>query len=387
MKIITIKGKIKELDYFVDCIISAFQNMQLEYYVIDVNALEKTAGITLNQFVQSGDCVFFTFNNIGALLMEGNENFWEKYDVKVYSFLVDHPRNYGDLLNQPIDNLHIICQDRYHEKFVRRYYTKVENIFFLPNGGMQEEKPKDFQKRKLDVVYFGDCQEKVTAFPKLLFFADGGAEFFANCIQMMLQNSWLTTEEAIEINIKKFFPNAVDQALREVNETIAIYIEFVVRRYYKQKMLRAFNEAGICVEIYGNHWEDDEYTFGPNVSIHSRISPEECNRFMGDAKITLNFLPWQKNGCSERPYNSMLNGSVCLIDDSPLLKETYVDKEDIIYFDMNEPEKTVEYIKELLEEPEQKTLEHIATSGYKKAVENDTWKHRAYRLLDIFAEK
>ncbi len=379
-----VKGMIRELDYFTDCICSACANRGVSYYIIDTNDAEKTTGSELNEFVAAGDAVLFCFNNIGTLLTEGNENFWEKYNVPVYSFIVDHPRNFGDMLNQPIKNYHLICLDKNHKAFVERYYHKIEKVYFVPNGGEQVANTQDFSERKTDVSYFGDCQQKVRSFPILEFFADGGKEFYDRCISLMREEPDITTEEVIERMIGDYYPGVADDSLRQINEVVAIYIECVARRFYKQKMMRALSEAGVCVEIYGNYWEDDEYSFGENIHIHPRIAPEECNRLMGESKITLNFLPWYKKGSSERPYNSMLNGSVCLIDESRFLEEEgYENEKNILYFDMSEPEKAVDKIKELLSESGTVKLENIAKRGCEKAILSDTWDKRAERILQI----
>ncbi len=219
------------------------------------------------------------------------------------------------------------------------------------------------------------------------FFPDGGKEFYEKCTSLMKEDGSLTTEEAIEKTLRYYAPNVTDDALRRINEVIAIYIEFVARRFYKQKMLQALDRAGVSVEIYGNNWEDESYQYGENIHIHSRISPEECNRLMGDTKITLNFLPWHKNGSSERPFNTMLNGSVCLIDESPFLSELFVNEEDILFFDMSHPEKAVCRMKELLEEPDFTTLAKIAENGYKKCLNSQTWSNRAESILEIITKE
>lgn len=387
MRVVMIQGLIEALDYFIACIAKALEENGVPFYIIDANDIEATAGSELNSFVsESDECIFFTFNNIGALLNEGDDNYWEKNRIPIYSFLVDHPRNFGDLLNQPLRNFYVICQDKNHQEFVNRYYKKVKKTFFVPNGGMQEVSVQPFLNRKIDMVYLGDCQQKVERFPVLNFFQDGGEEFYKRCIQTLLTNSSYTTEETIELVIRDYVPEIKDEELKQLNESIAIFIEFVARRYYKQKMLQELDKAGISVEIYGNNWEEDTYEYGERIHIHSRISSEACNRKIGEAKVTLNFLPWHKNGCSERVYNTMLNGSVCLVDKNEFLQESFQDEKDVLFFELENPKQAVMRIKELLEEPGCKTLERIASRGYSKAIESDTWRKRTEKLLEIFGE-
>lgn len=42
---------------------------------------------------------------------------------------------------------------------------------------------------------------------------------------------------------------------------------------------------------------------------------------LADAKVSLNVMPWFKDGAHDRVFNSILNGAVCVTDPSRYLEE------------------------------------------------------------------
>ena len=104
--------------------------------------------------------------------------------------------------------------------------------------------------------------------------------------------------------------------------------------------MKALDDAGIKVDIYGDHgsWSDREIVFSDRITVHPRIPNKEVNRLVGNSKISLSFLPWYKRGTSEKPIDSMLNGAVCVCDHSDYLENNYIDGQNIVYFDLNNPD-------------------------------------------------
>lgn len=93
------------------------------------------------------------------------------------------------------------------------------------------------------------------------------------------------------------------------------------------------------IVIYGKGWDARDEAWQPNVSINARISSEECNRMLGKAKIGLNCMPWFKDGCSERVFNIMLNGAVCLTDTSKYLLERFEHGNELVFYNLEDMEK------------------------------------------------
>ena len=158
-------------------------------------------------------------------------------------------------------------------------------------------------------------------------------------------------------------------------------IENTVRRVFKQAGMQALDKMGIKVDIWGTGWEDDEYTYSENIRIHERVTPGELLKFTGDSKISLVYMGWQKRGCSEKNFDSMLNGCVCVSDTSSYLLENYVDGKNIVYFDMHNPDQMAMDIKYLLEHLD--VAQKIADEGYKTALKYDSWDVRCRAMLEI----
>ena len=383
--LIFVKGALETLDYFAEQMINAAKCINRPCYVIDISKPETYNGMGLDTFVSEHDCLAIMFNQVGVMFEDtSGVNYWDAKGIPVFSMQVDHPRNFADALTDPIQMLHVLSIDRNHVKFIRRFFPNVKRNFFLPNGGaiaasVKENGYKKLKDRSIDILIVGDCQQEVTTFPKIEAFDDGGELFFGYCVQKMMTDPSLTTEEAIESFFLEYGFDVPDETLREFYTSVSIFIETYVRREWKQKMIRALDEVGISIEIYGRNWSAPDYSLSERIHIHERISSAECNEKIADAKITLNCMPWYKRGSSERPFNTMLNGSLCFIDPSEYLLERFEDGKEISFFDIQKPEELAQKLKYYLEHLDE--AQEIANRALDAVMENDTWECRLNTIL------
>ena len=380
MNIVFAKGVLETMDYFTDQMVAAAHKMNNNVYIIDMRDPRSYQCEEFFDFISSGQCAAFFFNQIGLGIMLDNQCIWKKYQIPVYDFVLDHPRNYADWFIDPICEFNTVVLDNNHGRFIRRFYPKIEQVQFCPNGGNALDEYKNYNERTIDVLYVGDCQKPVDL-PAITLFNDGGSDFYHKIITTMIQNSMLTTEATIDLYLNQCEDEITDRETMTLHMDYAPYIENYVRRYFKQIGMRALNEAGVHVEIYGNGWEDPDYTYGDNIVIHDRVSSEECNRLTCDAKVALNFMPWFKDGSSERVFNNMLGGAVCLSDRSRYLTENYTDGKDIVFFDLDNPAQMAMDVCWLLDHPEEAA--RIAEAGYEKAKTWDTWESRFKSIFHI----
>ncbi len=378
MRIVFAKGMLETMDYFTDQMVAACEKNNIDHYVIQINEISDPIG--LFAFLNEPDCVALLFNQIGLWLAVDNENIWKHFGVPVYDFIVDHPRNFSEWFDDPVCDLRVIVLDNDHERFIRRFFPKIKEVYFMPDGGNEVDGAREYDDRDIDVLYVGSCQERVDSFPIIQFLPDGGGLLYQSAIKSMIEDPELSTEAAIDNYVSQYAPDLQYDELKNININFAIYIETFTRRYFKQLGMRALNEAGIEVEVYGDNWEDPDYKFGENIHIHNRVSSEECNRLAGCAKIGLNFMPWFKEGCSERVFNNMLGGAVSVTDTSRYLIENYTDGKDIVFFDMRYPQQLVEKVRWILSNPME--AKEIAKAGYKHAKETDSWEQRLKSFID-----
>lgn len=371
--------------YYIKRFIGILQKKEIPYYVA-----EKTYEKSYNckeffEFASRPNTVMVTFNNVGIMLNATNgNNYWKELNIPVFDYIVDHPRNYGDVMLEPPCELIVFTLDKDHVDYIKRYFPHVEPIF-SPNGGTEVNSSKPIKDRTIDVLYMGSCQSKIHTFPSLKGFGDNGNDFYTWCITSLIKNPMWSTEYAID----QYFVHAgypVDEhTLYTLKSNISLYIECYVRRMYKLEGIKALDDEGIHVDIYGDHWEDEEYPFSDNIVIHQRVDRETMMELVGGAKISLCFIPWFKKGCSEKNFDSMLNGAVCVSDHSEYLDDHYKDGENIIYFDLNNPKQMALDIKWLLEHPD--AAQMIATRGFKTAKIYDQWENRFEHVLEVIENR
>lgn len=225
--------------------------------------------------------------------------------------------------------------------------------------------------------FCGSCQQEVPGFLPLPFLPDNGAEMYRTVISKMLKNPDLTTEKALSEYTSD------TEILYNLNMSAALYIETYVRRYFKLQALHALADAGIHVEVYGDNWGNDS-DYNGFVHIHERVSSAECNRLAARSKICLNFMPWFKDGASERVFNNMLAGSLCVSDPSFYLTEHYTDCKEIVYFDLKRMMDLPLRVKYYLDHPSEAAA--IAEAGRGKAIAEDTWLERMRTVLSFMDE-
>lgn len=381
-KLIFFYGPLDALRYFMDRWVECAKDRGIEFFIADYNDPGSYAVSRLNSFLEGDVPVFmFTMNQIGVDLKDGSDNYWKNHGITVFDFVQDHPRNYDGVLMEPPCDIKVLSLDKNNIDFIRRFYPGIKDTFFMPNGGTAVGEFIPLKERSIDVLYMGGCQQATDFFPPINGLPDQGKSFYSDVVSMMVEEPVLTTESAIEKWFDECNISVSEDVLLTLNLQAAPYIENYIRRFFKLAGMHALDRAGIHVEIYGgDSWIDKEEPFSDNIHINPRITSDEMNCIISNAKISLCFIPWYKRGCSEKNFDSMLNGALCVSDRSEYLEKHYRDGENIVYFDLREPEQMASDIKWLLDNPEQ--AEIIARKGMETALEYDTWTERFHSFAE-----
>lgn len=199
-------------------------------------------------------------------------------------------------------------------------------------------------------------------------------------MDILIGDPHITYDQAMEIHLKQIQPDLPDAALKPMIEKHR-FTETNLCAMYRLEIVRALAEAGITVSVYGEGWDQTDLTKHPHFDLHSPVSFAEGLALMENSKIVLNQMAWFKDGGSERIFNAMLQGSVCVTDDSIYLKKQLTDGEDIVFYSLDALEKLPELVSGLLHDPDR--MQRIADCGYNNAAAHHTWEHRAAELAKL----
>lgn len=198
-----------------------------------------------------------------------------------------------------------------------------------------------------------------------------------------MTNPGKTVEETAEAHLLAELTEVPEEELKKAMAALT-FIDLYVRYSFRGRAVQELVDAGIKVHVFGDGWELLECRHPENLIIMNSLNSEGCLKKLCQTKISLNVMPWFKNGAHDRIFNSMLNGAVCLTDSSIYLDEILHDREDCRLYSLTEMERLPEIAEELLSDQEH--MQTIADGGCELAQAGHTWAHRAETLHNLIEE-
>lgn len=383
-KIVLMTGGTETLDYFSRQLDTAFQSLGYKTFLFDQTQEEESAE-ALNQFIEASDTILVTFNFDGihydtSLFDHNGQLIWDKYNVPCVNIAVDHPFYYPTILAIQNENFYAVSIDRYHMQYMDNYYPKLHNSLFLPLGGTSltpNGNYKPLSERTYDVVFTGNFTPKETFLCHINRHGEEYAAFYQSILDELLENPDLPDDLVMEKHLLREFPEATKD---EIKETISnmIFIDTYIRFYYREKTVQLLVDNGIHVHCIGHGWDKLVCAHPENLTYEKNQYSLACLERMADARLSLNIMPWFKDGAHDRVFNAMANGSVCITDHSKYLDEILEDNENVIFYDLKHLDELPKKIKALLANPSK--MENISKKGYKLAMKHHTWASRANTL-------
>lgn len=385
-KVVLFKGDIETLGYFSTELSKEFIELGYEVFLFDFE--KETASIkALESFLQKGKCCMVTFNFTalnGLELFRRNETttFWDWYEVLCVNIIVDHPFYYHFGLENPPKNFILICIDRLHKKYVERFFPEIKEVYFLPSAGTEKpEDPFPFEKRPIDLIFTGNYTPPETFQQHITRINQEYTEFYYRIIEDLIAHPDLPIDEAIEEHLRQEMEEEVtEEVIRQIMPNM-IFIDLYIRFYYRGKVVQTIVDSGQQIHVFGHGWEKLACRHKENLIIGGPLDSDTCLQEISKAKISLNVMPWFKDGAHDRIYNSMLNGAVCLTDPSKYLLEHLTNEKDVIYYSLGQLDRLPVMISNLL--GNEKHLLQIQEHAYRTAKEAHTWGNRAKKLGEI----
>lgn len=387
-KIVMFDGDIETQQYFTYQMRGEFERLGHEVYIFDLSKTSESL-TGLMRFAEKGNTALVSFNfhglTPGDIFLQDGEWFWDAIECICYNIVVDHPFYYHRFLeNAPKRYVHISI-DRKHDAYVRKYFPGILRIPFLPLAGTEyhPEGRLPVKERKTDIVFTGNYSPlyKFDKYIKRL--GDEYEAFYRGILAELLEHPERTLEDVAEKHIRREIPEVTKEELKETMGNL-IFLDLYVRSYIRGKAVQVLADGGLKVEVYGGGWDELPCKHPENIINGKSVDSEVCLQKISEAKISLNVMPWFKDGAHDRVFNTLLNGAVLLSDDSIYLREILRDGENCILYNLENIEGMPERVKALLADEDR--MQQMADRGYEMAKRAHTWAHRADFLSELIEE-
>lgn len=408
-KVVLFTGDTETLAYFSRRLAEFFISVGKDVFLFDFEE-ELKSFLKLPWFLETGNTVMVTFNFIGFcgedIFMEANgRSIWDNRGIPCLNIVVDHPFYYHKF--QPLlpERYVQFSIDRDHEKYLKRFFPEIVSGGFLPLAGTNyslSEKEGDFaevvsvngrqygkdhgktwipyRERGMDIIFTGNytATEKLQLHLKEI--SGEYADFYSQIIHDFLKNPEMGMDAGIEKHLWEEVEGIDEMGIRECMPNM-IFVDLYVRFTFRAKAVQTLIDAGFSVDVFGGGWERLPCRHPENLRIHGMVDSAQCLEKISDSRISLNVMPWFKDGAHDRVFNSMLNGAISLTDPSKYMKEIFQDGKNVVFYELNDWEGLVEKTAYLLGHQEE--AEDIARFGKEYAKTYHTWKNRG-EMLDRY---
>ena len=357
------------LNYFLGSIEKALNDRGVE--------TQRISDFNKDVLMQKWDAMIGINSNLPVIKLENGTFFMDYFNCPVFNILVDPPYYHHTILESHMDNLHVIVLDEGHVEYCEKYYApfkSVEMAYLLGPIG----KGKAYEDKKIDILFTGSIPNENEARQQAsqIYNAEWADAIFELLIQIGINQPDCSTYKAIEEILKQSDVNCSDSELKLIMHNLGSWAEFYLRGYYRKKIITTLVDAGLCVHVAGNGW-DNLYSECPgNLILEGNLDFAQMADLTANSKIVLNVMPWFKDGIHDRILTAMLNGSVCVTDSSSYIDTHFKEGQELVIYGLDDIKALPDKIEALLKDEEKARL--IAEKGKEKATKNYSW--------DLFVE-
>ena len=219
--------------------------------------------------------------------------------------------------------------------------------------------------------------------PYIHWINDEYAAFYQGIIDDIIAHPHRTVEEVALEHCEREMGENTYKDLRMALHRM-IFIDIYVRNYWRGEAVKVLTNAGIQVDVFGKGWDELACDHPENMILHPQTTSEECLKAIAASKISLNVMPWFKDGAHDRVFNSILNGTVSVTDTSKYLCEELKEGQGVCYYDLAQIDKLPELVRKLLADDVRR--EEIVRAGIPVVEEKHTWIRRAHQLMEWIKE-
>lgn len=373
------QSQYNSLTIFLYEIANGFRNLGYEVDIIDLT--DENIFKCLGDLVGKNYDFTFSFQGgINILKLNNGEMYLNLISNKHITYIVDHPTYHLERLQEPLNNLIVLCVDRDASKLVKTF-PEVKESYYMPLAGIKGVTNKPISEREIDVLFTGTYSNPESIKNAFANNSHNIEIFFSDISKYLILNTKEPIDKALKIYLKSLnIPVNNDIEYIKYISTLSS-IDSYIRSYFRDKIIRILVDSGIKVHVYGNGWTQFKCNKSEKLIIHEPLNYMEVLEVMGNTKIVLNIMPWFKDGFHDRIPCSMLNGAVCVTDSSKYIDKEFKDNDDIILYSLTKLNELPNKIEKILKNEE--LIESIAGKGYDNAIKNHLWINRVLEIEKI----
>lgn len=395
-KIVLIKNAVETLGYFSEQMAERFGTLSAAVYFVDYDRLFDTVE-GLFGFAEPGNTTLVTFNFIGLSGEEvffdaGGRRVWERLGVRIFNILVDHPMYFHSKLMREQENMRLFCVDRGHAAYARRFYPRcgarflplAGNVLRAADSGGETAVGTPFESRTAGVVFTANYVPLAAFRERMRAQGEEYELFYRRIVEDLLEDPAQSADDVFERHITEEFGRLPEEELCGAMAGCA-FLDMYARSFLRGELVRKLAERGVSIAVYGADWDrlaDGMFSVGKRENIiwnGKMINSAACAKAVGNARFSLNVLPWFRDGAHDRIFTAMLQKTLVLTDESHFLREEFTDGRELIFYDYGDAAALAERIREL--DADRDRAGRIAKRGFEAAKWRHTWAKRAETLF------
>lgn len=382
MNIVLYKGQFQYdvVNYFVDDLKKSFIEMGHAVTILDLRFISSDALISF--FKNNHINLVLSFNGINAI----NKDLYEKLNIPLGIILVDHPFYHLSRIETFKGKTTFFCMlDLEHLDCFEECIDKDIPITWLPHGGTEIQFNEHIDK-EYDVIFAGSIND-YTYFEDILLNLKEGI------VKKIALNLYDKGKENYNLSLYGYLKEELKDSGIEVKDLmndknylnafsyIYILVDKALRARNRYRIMKRLLDEGIKVQYYGN-LQTNEFKKYKNFLSHGPLDYMNLINEIKKAKLLIHEIPFFQNGSHERFLTSMLNKTLVLSNINNYCNNQYIDKESIVFYDMNNLDTLVERVYYYLENENERM--NIEKKAYEITKHFNTWRNRAEEIIDIY---
>lgn len=313
-------------------------------------------------------CNAMSGNQIEAALPPQGRQITVLYDNPVY--------HHGRLCTLGARTTVFSC-DGFYAQYIRENYPNIGTVGFLPLSGSALQNLMPYEERPIDLLFTGSYFDLNQAYNNIQNLPASVRNIALALAERLLNNPSLLLWEGLE---QIFRECGASMAADEKKVLLSQFscIDLFLRAAFRDQILQTIVDADIPIHIYGNGWEKFPGSKKSNF-IWNEGYGDISLKALTQTKISLNIMPWFRDGIQERNISAMLSGALSLTDSSRYIEEQFQDGVDIALYSLTDIDKLPDRITTLLENTSDSAA--MARRGYEKASQYHTWECRVRQML------